>query len=1210
MRISRFYTKTAHDQPFSNEEEHPARKSRVWNAFSWDRRTSRIQNPDGRVIFEARDIEVPEAWSQVAVDIIAQKYFRKAGVPRYTRPVHEEGIPLWLQRRVPDEERLAELPADDRYGSETSGKEVFHRLSGCWTYWGYKNGYFSSEDDALAFYEEMIFMLADQIAAPNSPQWFNTGLHWAYGIDGKSQGHYYVDPHTKELIASRSSYERPQPHACFIQSVGDDLVNEGGIMDLWVREARLFKYGSGTGTNFSSLRGEGEPLSGGGKSSGLMSFLKIGDRAAGAIKSGGTTRRAAKMVCLDMDHPDIEEFVNWKVHEEQKVVELVMGSKLANQHLNRIMKAVQGSTASDDSKYDMHKNAELKKAVLEAKRSMIPDSYILRVIDLVKQGFTSILFEEMTTDWQSKAYQTVSGQNSNNSVRITNDFMNAVERDLDWNLYWRTEIEKANEENRPAKAVRSVKARKLWDDIAYAAWACADPGLQFDTTINEWHTCPTDGPIRASNPCSEYMFLDDTACNLASLNLVKFLNQKSSEFDDLAFRHSTRLWTIVLEISVTMAQFPSREIALLSYEFRTLGLGYANLGSMLMRMGISYDSDKGRNIAGAITAIMHMNSAATSAEMAQELGAFAGYQKNREHMLRVFRNHRRAAYNAPDSEYEGLTVKPVGIDEAHCPSYLLEAARAEADRALELGEQFGFRNAQMTVIAPTGTIGLVMDCDTTGIEPDFALVKYKKLAGGGYFKIINQSVPPALDHLGYTAEQIDDIIKYATGRGTLKGAPHINHVSLKQKGFDDAALEKVEAQLASAFDISFVFNAFTLGEELMKKLSGQDPATLPVTFNLLESLGFTKEQIRAANDYVTGTLTVEGAPHLKEEHLPIFDCANKCGRYGQRYLSWKSHILMMAAAQPFISGAISKTINLPAHATLDEVKQAYDLSFRVMNKAIALYRDGSKLSQPLNIQVEDEEELQLEEEPATVAAAAPRVEKVVEQIEKIVRRQRLPLRRAGYTQKATVGGHKIYLRTGEYEDGRLGEIFLDMHKEGAAFRSLMNCFAIAVSLGLQYGVPLEEFVDAFVYTKFEPNGMVQGNPHIKMSTSIIDYIFRELAVTYLSRYELAHVDIEDTRPDSVQSSHVSSPIAPQNEPQAQPSGDLAVAERPAAPSWVVVKSDDGAAAQQKESKVSLSTLARMKGYEGDACPECGQFTMVRNGTCLKCMSCGSTTGCS
>jgi ribonucleoside-diphosphate reductase alpha chain len=1191
MRISRFYTGTIQEQPFS-EEEHPARRSRVWKAFRWDRRTSRIQNPDGRVVFEAKDIEVPESWSQVAVDILAQKYFRKAGVPRYTLPVNEDGIPAWLQRRIPDEKRLSALPPEDRYGSETSAKEVFHRLAGCWTYWGFKHGYFSSEDDALAYYEEMLFMLAAQIAAPNSPQWFNTGLHWAYGIDGKGQGHYYVDPKTEEVVASHSAYERPQPHACFIQSVDDDLVNEGGIMDLWVREARLFKYGSGTGTNFSSLRAEGEPLSGGGRSSGLMSFLKIGDRAAGAIKSGGTTRRAAKMVCLDMDHPDIEEFINWKVLEEQKVVDLVTGSKIANLYLNRIMKAIVNSRASDDSKYDIHRNPDLKKAVLEAKRVMIPDSYILRVIDLAKQGITSIVFEEMTTDWQSRAYQTVSGQNSNNSVRITNEFMRAVELDLDWNLYWRTELEKAKAQNRPPVPIRSVKARKLWDDIASAAWASADPGLQFDTTINEWHTCPVDGPIRASNPCSEYMFLDNTACNLASLNLVKFLNHKTAEFDDIAFRHSTRLWTIALEISVTMAQFPSREIARLSYEFRTLGLGYANLGSLLMRMGIPYDSDRGRNIAGAITAIMHMNAAATSAEMAQELGPFPGFERNREHMLRVFRNHHRAVYHAPESEYEGLTIKPSGIDEAHCPAYLLEAAKAEADRALELGKRYGFRNAQLTVIAPTGTIGLVMDCDTTGIEPDFALVKYKKLAGGGYFKIINQSVPVALERLGYTPEQIEDIVRYATGRGTLKGAPHINHVSLKQKGLDEAAIEKIEEQLPYAFDISFVFNVFTLGEELMKKLTGQDPATLPAGFNLLEFLGFTKDQIRAANDYVTGTLTVEGAPHLKEEHLPIFDCANKCGRYGKRYLSWKSHILMMASAQPFISGAISKTINLPSSATIDDVKQAYELSFRVMNKAIAIYRDGSKLSQPLNIQIDDEEHLNIEEEPVS------KVEKTIDQIEKIARRQRLPLRRAGYTQKATVGGHKIYLRTGEYEDGRLGEIFLDMHKEGAAFRSLMNCFAIAVSLGLQYGVPLEEFVDAFVHTKFEPNGIVQGNPHIKMSTSIIDYIFRELAITYLGRYELAHVDIEDTRPDTVQSSHVRPPMVAV--PEAQPSGKLAAAGRPASSSR----------ASGKEDRESQSTLARLKGYEGDACPECGQFTLVRNGTCLKCLSCGATTGCS
>lgn len=1217
MRISRFYTKTTQNQSFL-EEQDPAQKSQVWSSFSWQKRVSRIQNPDGRIIFEAKDVEVPSEWSQVAVDILAQKYFRKAGIPAITQPIHEEGIPVWLQRRMPDQEKLNQLPEDQRFIGETSAKQIFHRLAGCWTYWGYKNNYFSSEDDALAFYDEMIFMLAYQIAAPNSPQWFNTGLHWAYGVDGKSQGHFYIDPATNELVASQSSYERPQPHACFIQSVDDDLVNDGGIMDLWVREARLFKYGSGTGTNFSSLRGEGEPLSGGGKSSGLMSFLKIGDRAAGAIKSGGTTRRAAKMVTLDLDHPDIEEFINWKVLEEQKVVELVMGSKLVNQHLNRIMKAVQSDTT--EQRYDIHKNQLLKKAVLEAKRSMIPDSYILRVIDLVKQGITSILFEEMTTDWQSKAYQTVSGQNSNNSVRVTNGFMNAVEQDQDWNLYFRTEIEAANSSNRAPKATRSIKARKLWNDIAYAAWTCADPGLQFDTTINEWHTCPADGPIRASNPCSEYMFLDDTACNLASLNLGKFFNDKTAEFDDLAFRHSTRLWTIVLEISVTMAQFPSREIARLSYDFRTLGLGYANLGSLLMRMGHSYDSDQGRAIAAAITAIMHMNSAATSAEMAQELGTFNGYERNKDSVLRVLRNHRRAAFNEPENEYEGLSIKPTGIDENYCPSYLLEAARSEANRALELAEKYGLRNAQLTVIAPTGTIGLVMDCDTTGIEPDFALVKYKKLAGGGYFKIINQSVPPALTNLGYNAAQIDDIVKYATGHATLKNAPYINHESLKQKGFNDTSINQIESQLATAFDISFIFNAFTLGDEVMKQLTGQDVVNLPASFNLLEHLGFTKEQIREANDYVTGTLTVEGAPHLKDEHLPVFDCANKCGRYGQRYLSWKSHILMMAAAQPFISGAISKTINLPAHATIDDVKQAYELSFKVMNKAIALYRDGSKLSQPLNIHLEDDEEIdfnndeELAEKPVKTqvanTAAYDKVEKAVDQIEKTIRRQRLPHRRAGYTQKAMVGGHKIYLRTGEYEDGRLGEIFLDMHKEGAAFRSLMNCFAISVSLGLQYGVPLEEFVDAFVYTKFEPNGMVQGNPQIKMSTSIIDYIFRELAVTYLSRYELAHVDFEDTRPDSMHSSHVSplfgnnteakSTVTAKSEPTSMVS-----------PSWVVVKpSNESGAMVQTEVRANLSVVAKMKGFEGEACVECGQMTMVRNGTCLKCVSCGSTTGCS
>lgn len=1225
MRINRFFTQRKELQTEAAEVQH-FNQSGVWNDFLWSRKTSRIVNPDGTVVFEAKDIEVPAGWSQVAVDILAQKYFRKAGVPKYTRPVNEAGIPAWLQPHVADEEKLSTLPEEERYTGEQSAKQVFHRLAGCWTYWGYKNKYFTTEEDALSFYEELMHMLAAQMAAPNSPQWFNTGLHWAYGIDGKSQGHFYVDPQTGEAVRSKSAYYRPQPHACFIQSIDDDLVNEGGIMDLWVREARLFKYGSGTGTNFSNLRAEGEPLSGGGKSSGLMSFLKIGDRAAGAIKSGGTTRRAAKMVCLDLDHPDIEEFVNWKVNEEQKVVALVAGSKLASKHLNAVMKAA--VEFSGDGATDPAKNPSLKEAIREARKSEIPQNYIKRVLDLTEQGYTSIEFEELTTDWQSKAYVTVSGQNSNNSVRVTNDFMQSVENDGNWNLYWRTEKENAALQGRNPEPNKVLKARSLWDDISYAAWSCADPGLQFDTTINEWHTCPQDGPIRASNPCSEYMFLDNTACNLASVNLLKFLNQEKGEFDDIAFRHSTRLWTIVLEISVTMAQFPSKEIADLSYRYRTLGLGYANLGSLLMVMGIGYDSDEGRAIAGAITAIMHMNSAATSAEMAERLGTFAGYEKNREDMLRVFRNHRRAAYNAPAEEYEGLTVTPIGIDPHYCPSNLLQAAREESDRALELGEKSGYRNAQMTVIAPTGTIGLVMDCDTTGIEPDFALVKYKKLAGGGYFKIINQSVPPALKKLGYSETQIDEIVKYCTGYGTLKTAPEINHASLREKGFTEEVLEKVESELKSAFDISFVFNAFTLGQEFTASLPGAAEAMKNPAFNLLEHLGFTKDQIRKANDYVTGTMTIEGAPYLKEEHLPVFDCANKCGRYGKRFLSWKSHVFMMASAQPFISGAISKTINLPAEAKVSDVKDAYRTSWKSMTKAIALYRDGSKLSQPLNI-LSDED---LEEDTATETQIKT-VEKIVEKVlyREVAKRKRLPERRAGYTQKAVIGGHKIYLRTGEYENGEVGEIFLDMHKEGAAFRSLMNCFAIAVSLGLQYGVPLEEFVEAFVFTRFEPNGMIQGNPHLKMSTSVIDYIFRELAITYLGRYDLAQVEPEDIRPDVVSmrgrkkesdkdslSPEDDTTLSPmENEdPTAKLSWMPEANLKPEHPAEHISAGPSGTSATATAtyaatlSKAELSRIAQMKGYAGDACPECGQFTLVRNGTCLKCNTCGSTTGCS
>ncbi|MCS6850595.1 MAG: adenosylcobalamin-dependent ribonucleoside-diphosphate reductase, partial [Gemmataceae bacterium] len=726
MQISRRYTHEGQD-PFAS--------------FRFVPRNSRIVNPDGSVVFEMKGLLAPEQWSQVAVDILAQKYFRRTGVPADTEPVPEEGVPAWLQRRRP--------AAGSPLGGETDARQVFRRLAGCWTYWGWKGGYFSSEADARAFFDETCYMLAAQLAAPNSPQWFNTGLHWAYGIEGPPQGHFYFDPETRRVVRSTSAYERPAPHACFIQSIKDDLVNDGGIMDLWVREARIFKYGSGTGTNFSDLRGEGEPLSGGGKSSGLMSFLKIGDRAAGAIKSGGTTRRAAKMVVLDLDHPDIEEFINWKVVEEQKVAALVTGSKQIRRHLNAILQAAH-RWPNRDERFDRTRNTDLNRAIVEAHRAFVPANYIERILQLGRQGFTSVDFEEYDTDWGSKAYYTVSGQNSNNSVRIDNAFMNALHRDGPWHLYWRTERIKAAQEGRPPKPCKTLRARDLWDQIAYAAWSCADPGVQFDTTINEWHTCPADGRIRASNPCSEYMFLDDTACNLASLNLLKFYSPDTDRFDVDSFKHACRLWTVILEISVYMAQFPSVEVAQKSHDFRTLGLGYANFGSLLMVQGIPYDSPEGRAQCGAITALMHATAYATSAEMARELGPFPRFAPNREAMLRVLRNHRRAAYQAPSHEYEGLTITPAGIDPRVCPDYLLTAARQECDRMVELAEKYGCRNAQVTVIAPTGTIGLVMDCDTTGIEPDFALVKFKKLAGGGYYKINNDSIPPALRKLGYT----------------------------------------------------------------------------------------------------------------------------------------------------------------------------------------------------------------------------------------------------------------------------------------------------------------------------------------------------------------------------------------------------------------------------------------------------------------------------
>jgi len=1918
-----------------------------YHGVAFEPRTSKIVNPDGSVIFEAKDMMVPKAWSQVAVDVLAQKYCRKAGVPDKLVRVPEEGVPEWLWR--------SEAAADATFGAERDAREVFNRLAGCWTYWGWKHDYFDTEEDARTYYDEMSNMLARQVGAPNSPQWFNTGLHWAYGISGPAQGHYFVDPTSHELTRSTSAYEHPAPHAClpyaalvttpdgpiaigdivtrnlvglpvyddtgttrvvavkhngvksvyritlangnaieatadhlvqatdshkgkvewrpvsdlrvgtrliqrtdtsiasegaamaeaqaalagwlqadgfvgqyaqgtnrsltieamtvnedergyigdlletvfagahshertvdsmdpnldvrrtrlygehlrsfvnayglldrrldmqvppavmtggrnvaaaylravfqadgcvrireersssdvvlgtispklasgvssllsnlgiynrinvghdsredrqdyyhvtiawkdakakfadligfvssekqgklanaltlpgrnvaklrdeaivaidyvgdtdvydieteshafltnnvvvhncFIQSVSDDLVNDGGIMDLWVREARIFKFGSGTGSNFSQIRGGGEKLSGGGTSSGLMSFLRVGDRAAGAIKSGGTTRRAAKMVVLDIDHPDVEQFITWKVKEEQKVSDLVAGSISAQKHLNAIMAAANAADLPVEARLDPALNPGLKAALRSALGAGIPQGNIQYALDFAKQGYTGLDIDTYDVNWDGEAYGTVSGQNSNNSVRVNNEFFRALDAKEDFNLIKRTD----------GGVARAVSADDLWEKIAVAAWQCADPGLQYDTTINEWHTCPADGRINASNPCvtadtlvatadgpqrigdlvgkaafvigadgkphfvnsifptgtkevyrletaagysveltadhrvltanrgdvaaceltaeddillqgsgfgnitleegvafaigaavgdgciahnaraggqdsliitmaageapilediaqalnaektrtaadgrsrrtttvtapsaggarvsvsnrsivdlferyadlgsgsshksltdavysldrssvaailrglftadgtvanygdksqyvslgstslslleqtqhlllsfgvkskiyknrrngvlstmcpdgkggrkeyavleshdlrvsrssriafereigfhakspkaaalanlnssvapyadsmtdrmasltplgqkpvfdltepdthhfvanglvvhncSEYMFLDDTACNLASLNLVTFENEQG-QFDAARFAEACRIWTFTLEISVLMAQFPSQVIAQKSYDFRTLGLGYANLGTLLMRMGLPYDGEEAFGWCGAITSLMTGVAYRTSAELAQQLGAFPRYTENAAHMLRVIRNHRRASYQAKTGEYEGLSIAPI----THAPTLFTENAWALArkswDDALAIGEVAGYRNAQVTVIAPTGTIGLVMDCDTTGIEPDFALVKFKKLAGGGYFKIVNQSVEPALRSLGYTNEEIAAIETYATGTGTLDGAPHINRATLKAKGFTDEVLAKIEGSLVAAFELPFVFNKFVLGDEFCQEVLGLSESDLnDWNFSILrDGLGFTNQQIEEASAHICGRMTLEGAPYLHDEHLPVFDCATPCGKYGSRFIRPLAHVDMMAAAQPFISGAISKTINFPQTASIADVKEAYRYAWERMIKAVALYRDGSKLSQPLAASYDlggdtgDDDVMTTTQpylQPLQVA------EKIVYRY--IAKRNRMPERRSGYTQKAIIGGHKVYLRTGEYEGGQLGEIFIDMHKEGAAFRSLMNNFAIAISLGLQHGVPLEEFVEAFTFTRFEPNGPVQGHDHIKMATSILDYIFRELAVSYLGRYELAHVQPsmemdamgpETSAPEYVDEEEgevrvrplgVNERLHPVSE-HLHPGRTGTTAQAPAQPqatsavatATVAAPARVGTAVGAGE-KAAIVSAAKAKGYTGNSCGECGQMTMVRNGSCEKCDSCGATSGCS
>ena len=1146
-----------------------------YSSVTWVKRSSKISNPDGSIVFEMKDAEVPETWSQLATDIMVSKYFRKAGVPQF------------------DESGKQKLDAEGKAatGPERSARQVIHRLAGCWRYWGENHGYFDTAEDARAFYDEIAYMMVHQMVAPNSPQWFNTGLHFAYDITGPSQGHSIVDPKTGEVEFAPDAYTHPQPHACFIQSVTDNLVNEGGIMELWVREARLFKYGSGTGTNFSNLRGDGEKLSGGGRSSGLMSWLRIGDRAAAAIKSGGTTRRAAKMVCLDMDHPDIQEFVNWKVREEIKVAALAEGIK---------------HVAKQD------------------------------------QEVAEKLGLKLDYDFNGEAYMTVSGQNSNNSVRIPDSFFEALDAKGEWQTFWRTNN----------KLAKTYQAQQLWDEICYAAWRCADPGVQYDTTINAWHTCPSAGRINASNPCSEYMFLDNTACNLASLNVLKFYNSTTRSFDIERYEHSVDLWTVVLEISVLMAAFPSREIAALSYKYRTLGLGYANLGAMLMQAGIPYDSEEARAICACLTAVLTGRSYRQSALMAKEHGPFPGYAADSGNMLRVIRNHRRAAHGVSrsDADWEDLKIRPVPIDHAlvkagkvHLANSkeILDHATQAWDEALAFGQQYGYRNAQVSVIAPTGTIGLLMDCDTTGVEPDFALVKFKKLAGGGYFKIANESVRPALTALGYAEGQIGDMMAHLLGALTLdvplphgvKGAKHGQTFMqwLLDKGMTSSDLDSVTASLPGTFELIFAFSAWSFSPECFKRLGlDHEAAKKDQKFNLLRKLGLTLKQIDELNLKICGMATMENAPHLKPEHIAVFDCANKCGKLGKRFIASEGHIRMMAAAQPFISGAISKTINLPNEAKVEDISGCYRLSWELGLKANALYRDGSKLSQPLSSTADEAKSEMLQEEDATpegqdeqnhakkevarsVAELATAVaqgneaqveEKRVEIVHRPMRRRLADTRRS-LTHKFNVAGHEGYLTVGLYEDGKPGELFITMSKEGSTIGGLMDSLGTAVSVALQYGVPIESLVNKFTHQRFEPAGMTT-NRDIPFAKSLVDYIFRWMGMELIPGYRELNApkrdglegmggSATDTPRVTTASERLANKVSTSSGPRLAAVG---AAMQPEVKVAVVGATKDEALSKYME-QVS----------DAPACDVCGNIT-VRSGTCHKCLNCGNSMGCS
>ena len=1046
------------ERHFTTSGVHP------FDEIEWEYRDSAIYDEKGEVIFEQTEVEVPKSWSQLATDIAASKYFRKAGVPGA--------------------------------GQETSARQLIQRVARTIRRAGEEMGeYFSTLEDAEAFEAELTDLLINQRGAFNSPVWFNCGLWHEYGIEG-SGGSYCWDFDTDSVQMTKNAYERPQDSACFIQSVDDSLES---MLELQKSEVRLFKYGSGTGSNFGKIRAKGEPLSGGGASSGVLSFLEGFDRWAGSIKSGGTTRRAAKMVILDMDHPEIVDYIDWKFREEKKA------------------------------------------------QALIATGY--------------------PTDFNGEAYRTVSGQNSNNSVRIPDAFMDAYLSGGKWRTTYRMNGEVADE----------YDAKWLMDKIAYAAWGCADPGVQFDGTIQRWNTCKNTDRINATNPCSEFVFLDDTACNLASINLVKFLREDGT-FDIEGFRHTVRIFTTAMEIIVDLSSYPTEKIAKRSHDFRPLGLGYTNLGTLLMLNGIPYDSDEGRAWASAITAILSGHGYRTSAEIAGSVGPFPSFEENCGPMQEVMRMHRDAAYN---------------IDETACPRdsdsrnfallNLLEAAREDWDICLQTGERFGYRNSQISVIAPTGTIALLMDCDATGIEPDFALVKFKKLAGGGYFKIVNQSVPGALERLGYTPQQIEEITIYIVGTGMLRGAPHINVETLKQKGFTNEDLMKIESMLPSAFGLNLAFAPGILGEACLKRLGVDSEAAKEPGFSILRALGFRQEEIDAADEVICGRGTLEGAPHLKEADYAIFDCANRCGKTGTRFIAPMGHVKMMTAVQPFISGAISKTVNLPNEASADDIKQVYFEAWKSGVKCMAVYRDGSKGSQPLSTTSQQVETKRKSRSIGETEQAEPEV-----RIEYRPVRQHLPDERPSITHKFSVAGHEGYITVGLYEDGRPGEVFLRMSKEGSVISGLMDTIATMTSVALQYGVPLESLVEKFSHKRFEPSGFT-NNKDIPIAKSIIDYVFRWLGLKFLPQSQPVHGEDESLE-DQLGDPRQLHPYGGNGGNQ----GEV---------SHTMLPSGQREQLEAQEKRVATTQS------DAPPCHACGSI-MVRNGTCYRCLNCGATSGCS